>query len=107
MWLMLQQDRPDDYVIATGETHTVREFVQEAFKLAGIDDWENHVVLDDRYKRPSEVDYLRGDSSKARRKLGWKPKVKFKELVRIMLEHDCKEAGITLKNSSPKKAKRA
>lgn len=99
MWLMLQQDKPDDYVIATGETHTVREFVEEAFKLAGIDDWDKYVVLDKRYKRPSEVDYLRGDSSKARRKLGWKPKVKFKELVRIMLEHDCKQAGITLPRS--------
>ena len=96
MWLMLQQDKPDDYVISTGESHSVREFVEEAFNLAGIDNWKKYVVIDERYKRPTEVDYLLGDSSKARRKLGWKPKVKFKELVRIMFEHDCKVAGVTL-----------
>ncbi len=103
MWLMLQQPKPDDYVIASGETHSVREFVEEAFALAGIDDWKKHVVIDERYKRPSEVDYLRGDNRKARRKLGWKPKVKFKELIRIMLEHDAKRAGVKLPRDKRKK----
>jgi GDPmannose 4,6-dehydratase len=96
MWLMLQQDKPDDYVISTGESHSVREFVEEAFSLAGIDNWKKYVVIDERFKRPTEVDYLLGDSSKARRKLGWKPKTKFKELVRIMLEHDCNTVGVKL-----------
>ena len=87
MWLMLQQDQPDDYVVATGETHSVREFVQETFGCLGLD-WEEHVKYDPRYERPAEVDLLIGDPSKAKAKLGWEPKVKFKELVQIMVESD-------------------
>ena len=96
MWLILQQKKPDDYVIATGQTHTVREFLEEAFRIARIKDWRKRVIIDKRYLRPTEVDMLRGDASKARRKLGWKPKTTFKQLVRIMLEADCKKLGITL-----------
>lgn len=98
MYGMLTQDAPDDYVIATGETHSVREFVAEAFRVAGISDWQKHIVIDQRYFRPSEVDRLVGDSRKARRKLGWKPKVKFKELVRIMVEADCAKLGVKLQS---------
>ncbi|MEK6815485.1 MAG: GDP-mannose 4,6-dehydratase [Nitrospirota bacterium] len=87
MWLMLQQDKPDDYVIATGETHSVREFLDEAFGCVGLD-WEKHVKIDPRYFRPTEVDLLIGDPSKAREGLGWKPRVTFKELVRMMVEAD-------------------
>jgi GDPmannose 4,6-dehydratase len=87
MWLMLQQDRPDDYVVATNETHSVREFCEEAFALLGLD-WEKHVRHDARYERPAEVDLLVGDPAKARRQLGWEPRVRFKELVKIMVEHD-------------------
>jgi GDPmannose 4,6-dehydratase len=87
MWLMLQQDQPDDYVIATGETHSVREFLAEAFALVGLN-WEKHVVLDPRYIRPAEVDILVGDATKARQKLGWQPKIKFKELVKLMVDAD-------------------
>jgi GDPmannose 4,6-dehydratase len=89
MWLMLQQDNPDDYVIATGETHTVREFVEESFAHVGLD-WKEYVRFDARYLRPAEVDLLIGDASKAKKKLGWEPKVKFKELVKIMVDADCK-----------------
>ena len=91
MWLMLQQPEPDDYVIATGETHSVREFCQIAFEHVGLD-WEGHVVLDDRFVRPAEVDLLIGNPEKARRQLGWEPKVRFKELVKIMVEADLKLA---------------
>jgi GDPmannose 4,6-dehydratase len=94
MWLMLQQEKPDDYVIATGETRTVREFLDQAFGLVGISDWSKYVGIDPRYYRPKEVDVLLGDYSKAKKVLGWEPKVKFKELVRIMLEADLKEAGL-------------
>lgn len=87
MWLMLQQDKPDDYVIATGETHTVKEFLVEAFKHAGLD-WKEYVKIDKKYYRPSEVDLLIGDASKAKKQLGWEPKVKFKELVKIMVDAD-------------------
>jgi GDPmannose 4,6-dehydratase len=87
MWLMLQQQTPDDYVIATGETHSVKEFVQEAFDLLGLD-WQRYVEIDARYVRPTEVDTLLGDFSKAKAVLGWKPKVTFKDLVRIMVESD-------------------
>jgi GDPmannose 4,6-dehydratase len=86
MWLMLQQDKPEDYVIATGETHSVREFLQESCAVAGISDWEAIFEHDARYDRPAEVDLLIGDSTKAKEKLGWKPKTTFKELVRIMTE---------------------
>lgn len=91
MWLMLQQERPDDYVIATGESHTVREFVEAAFSLLGLD-WRRHVQHDPRYLRPTEVDALVGDAAKARRALGWQPKVTFKELVRLMVEADLERA---------------
>jgi len=87
MWLMLQQDNPDDYVIATGETHSVREFCQEAFQLLDLD-WEKYVDYDPRYERPTEVDLLLGDPSKAKKILGWEPKTSFKELVRLMIEAD-------------------
>lgn len=87
MWLMLQQQKPEDYVIATGETHTVREFLEEAFTYAGLD-WKKHVKIDKRYYRPLEVHTLLGDCSKAKRKLKWKPKVSFKKLVRIMVDAD-------------------
>ena len=87
MWLMLQQDKPDDYVVATGETHSVREFLEESFTYAGLD-WKKYVELDPRYLRPSEVDLLIGDGSKAKRQLNWEPKTKFKELVRLMVDAD-------------------
>ncbi len=87
MWMMLQQEEPGDYVIATGETHTVREFVEAAFGAVELD-WREHVETDPRYLRPSEVDALRGDASKARTALGWKPSVTFEELVKIMVEAD-------------------
>ncbi len=88
MWLMLQQDEPDDYVIATGESHTIGELLELAFAAAGIDDWEDLVESDPRFTRPAEVDILTGDASKARAQLGWKPKVGFPELVRMMVESD-------------------
>lgn len=94
MWLMLQQEKPDDFVIATGETHSVKEFVTEAFRLVGIEDLEKHIGIDPQYYRPQEVNLLLGDFSKAKKVLGWQPKVKFKELVKIMLEADLKEAGL-------------
>lgn len=91
MWLMLQQPTPDDYVIATGETHSVREFVEEAFSHVGLN-WQDHVKMDPRYLRPSEVDLLIGDASKANKVLRWKPKVKFQDLVRLMVDADLKIA---------------
>jgi GDPmannose 4,6-dehydratase len=93
MWLMLQQDEPDDYVIATGEMHSVQELVETAFGLVGLD-WQDFVRMDPRYQRPNEVDALCGDNSKARRKLGWAPRVSFRELIQIMLEEDLREAGL-------------
>ena len=87
MWMMLQQDHPDDYVIATGETHSVREFLDEAFGCLGMD-WKKYVEVDPRYFRPTEVDLLIGDSSKARKALGWQPRVRFQELVKIMVDAD-------------------
>jgi GDPmannose 4,6-dehydratase len=87
MWRVLQQDQPDDYVIATGEAHSVREFCEEAFGLLDLD-WQEFVRYDPRYDRPTEVDLLIGDSSKAKRVLGWEPKVTFKELVRMMVDSD-------------------
>jgi len=87
MWLMLQQETPDDYVIATGETYSVRQFLEETFNLLGLD-WKKHVEVDPRYFRPAEVDLLLGDASKARKVLGWKPRVTFKELVKMMVEAD-------------------
>jgi GDPmannose 4,6-dehydratase len=90
MWLMLQQDEPDDYVIATGETHSVREFLDQAFGYLDLD-WQDFVEIDPRYFRPAEVDALLGDASKARAKLGWEPKIKFDELVRLMVDADMAE----------------
>ena len=95
MWLMLQQNEPDDYVVATGETHTVREFAEDAFKLVGLN-WQDHVVVDKKYFRPSEVDLLIGDATKARQKLGWRPRIVFKDLVKLMVESDCAAMGIKL-----------
>lgn len=86
MWLMLQQDTPDDYVIATGQTHSVREFLQKACEVAGLPDWEQVFQHNPKYDRPAEVDLLIGDPSKARDKLGWQPKTNFDELVQIMVE---------------------
>jgi GDPmannose 4,6-dehydratase len=103
MWLMLQQDKPDDYVVATGETYSVKQFLDETFRVLDLD-WKKHVEQDPRYFRPAEVDLLLGDSSKARKVLGWKPKVGFKELVKMMVDADMvlaqqesilKEAGHT------------
>ncbi len=108
MWLMLQKDKPEDYIIATGETHSVREFLEEAFKIAGIEIESNNqkgvdeeyirkdngkvvVKIDPKYYRPAEVDFLCGDSSKAQKELNWKPKIFFKELVKEMVEYDIKE----------------
>jgi GDPmannose 4,6-dehydratase len=87
MWLMLQQDQPDDYIVATGETHSVGEFLEEAFTYAGLD-WHDHVEIDPKYYRPAEVDVLVGDAGKAKSKLGWEPKTTFKELVRLMVDAD-------------------
>ena len=87
MWVMLQQDTPDDYVVATNETHTVKEFIQETFALLDLD-WEKYVEYDKRYERPAEVDLLIGNPEKAKRQLNWEPKVRFKELVKIMTESD-------------------
>ena len=88
MWMMLQKDSPDDYVICTGKTHTIREFLDVAFKHVGIDDWSDYVVQDPEFYRPAEVDYLRGDNQKAKEALGWEPKHSFKDLVKMMVESD-------------------
>lgn len=92
MWLMLQQDKADDFVVATGETHSVREFLDEAFGLVGKD-WKKYVEIDPRYYRPLEVDLLLGDSSKARKVLGWKPRYDFKKLTHLMVDADLKAEG--------------
>lgn len=89
MWLMLQQEKPEDFVIATGETHSVKEFLTVAFDYAGLD-WEKYVEIDQRYFRPTEVDLLLGDATKARQKLNWKPKVDFETLVKMMVDEDMK-----------------
>ena len=96
MWLMLQQPSPDDYVIATGETRSVREFLEEAFSYVGLD-WKDHVVLDPKYLRPAEVDLLLGDPAKAQRVLGWKPRVTFKELVRLRVDADLEGEGLPVR----------
>ncbi len=90
MWRVLKHKEPDDFVGATGEAHSVREFVEEAFRVAGISDWEKHVTIDEKNYRPSEVYNLRGDPSKAKRILGWEAKTRFKDLVKIMVEADIK-----------------
>jgi GDPmannose 4,6-dehydratase len=93
MWLMLQQDQPDDYVIATGETHTVRELLELAFGAVGVEDWQPLVEIDPRFLRPAEVDILTGDASKAKRRLGWSPRTSFPELVESMVEADLAAEG--------------
>ncbi|MGY8653297.1 MAG: GDP-mannose 4,6-dehydratase [Verrucomicrobiia bacterium] len=92
MWLMMQQDEPDDYVIATGQTYSVREFLKAAFDYVGLD-FERHVAFDERYMRPAEVELLVGDYSKAKEKLGWEPKTGFEDLVKLMVDADMKELG--------------
>ncbi len=103
MWLMMQQEEPDDFVIATGETHSVREFLEEAFRLAGLDPWK-YVEIDPKYFRPAEVDLLIGDASKAKEKLGWQPKVTFKELVKIMVDADIAQLDRQLSGKVPTEA---
>jgi GDPmannose 4,6-dehydratase len=95
MWKMLQQPKPDDFVIATGETHSVREFLTEAFQYAGLGDYQKYVEIDPQYFRPAEVEVLIGDATKAKEKLGWQPKIKFKDLVKIMVDADFREIGLT------------
>jgi GDPmannose 4,6-dehydratase len=102
MWLMLQADKPDDFVIATGEMHSVREFLEEAFTCAGLK-WQDHVEIDPRYFRPTEVDLLIGDSSKARRVLGWNPRVNFKELVTMMVDSDMRNVAKELYGTEGRK----
>jgi GDPmannose 4,6-dehydratase len=92
MWLMLQQDEPDDYVIATGEAHSVRELVRVAFEHAGVDP-ERHVRIDPRFLRPAEVEHLIGDAGKAREKLGWAPRTSFEEMVKLMVDADLELLG--------------
>ncbi|MBW4499001.1 MAG: GDP-mannose 4,6-dehydratase [Scytonema hyalinum WJT4-NPBG1] len=99
MWLMLQQDEPDDYVVATGETHSVREFLEIAFGYVNLQ-WENYVEFDERYLRPAEVELLIGDASKAKRKLGWEPTVTFEDLVKLMVEADLQALGLTSPNGN-------
>lgn len=90
MWMMLQQDTPDDYVLATGVTRSIRDLLNEAFKVVGITDWEPYVTKDLKFFRPAEVDVLKGDASKAKRILGWEPKTSFSEMIKRMVEHDIK-----------------
>lgn len=103
MWLMMQQEEPDDFVIATGETHSVREFLEEAFRLVGLDPWK-YVEIDPKYFRPAEVDLLIGDASKAKEKLGWQPKVTFRELVKIMVDADIAQLDRQLSGKVPTEA---
>lgn len=103
MWMMLQQDKPDDYVIATGETHSVREFLELAFGYVNLN-WQDYVEFDPRYLRPAEVDLLIGDSTKAQQKLGWKPSVTFEELAALMVEADLQALGLTSPNGNVVKA---
>jgi len=98
MWMILQHEKPDDFVIATGETYTVREFLNEIFAILGLD-WQDFVEIDERYMRPAEVPALLGDASKAKKVLGWNPKVKFKELCRMMLEADLQRKGLTIEKA--------
>ena len=93
MWLMMQLDNPEDFVISTGKTHSIREFLDVAFDCAGIANWKDYIKQDPRFMRPAEIDVLRGDSSQALSKLGWKPKTTFKELVEKMVHHDIKLLG--------------
>jgi GDPmannose 4,6-dehydratase len=99
MWLMLQQDQPDDYVVATGETYSVHEFLDIAFNYVNLD-WRNYIEFDERYLRPAEVDLLIGDPTKAKQKLGWKPSVTFEQLVQLMVEADLKALGLSSSNTN-------
>jgi GDPmannose 4,6-dehydratase len=99
MWRMLQQDTPDDYVVATGETHSIGELLDIAFARAGIDDWSKHVVQDPRFFRPAEVDLLIGDAAKAKDKLGWTPTVDFPQLVNMMVDNDVATEQRLIRNS--------
>jgi GDPmannose 4,6-dehydratase len=99
MWLMLQQEKPDDYVVATGETHAIREFLELAFSYVGLN-WEEYVEIDPRYFRPTEVELLLGDPTKAKEKLNWKPSVTFKELVYLMVDADMQALGLTSPNQA-------
>ena len=94
MWLMLQQEEPDDYVVATGETHSVRDFLDVAFNCVDIDDWSPYVGIDPKFYRPAEVDYLLGCPKKAQSTLKWSPETSFQELVQRMVEHDIHEAKL-------------
>jgi len=100
MWMMLQQDKSDDYVIATGESHSVREALDVAFGAMDVD-WKKHVEIDPRYFRPTEVDHLHGDPSKAMKALGWKPKVTFKQLIEMMVRADEEDVRLTLAGRAP------
>jgi GDPmannose 4,6-dehydratase len=95
MWLMLQQTEPDDYVIATGETHSVKRLCEVAFAAAGLN-WQDHVEVDPKFVRPAEVDLLIGDPTKAKTKLGWIPQVSFEQLIEMMVRRDCEELGVPL-----------
>jgi len=94
MWRMLQQDQPEDFVIATGETNRVKDFLEIAFQEAGLDDWEKYIEIDPKYFRPAEVDLLVGDPSKAKKILGWEPRTDFRSLVKMMVEADLKKEGL-------------
>lgn len=99
MWLMLQQEEPDDYVIATGDTHSVREFLDVAFGYVNLN-WQDYIEFDERYLRPAEVELLIGNPSKAQQKLGWKPEVTFEQLVALMVEADLQAIGHTSPNGN-------
>jgi len=88
MWMMLQQEEPDNYIVATGETYSIKDFLKEAFNYVGIEDWEKYVIIDPRFKRPTDIKCLRGDYSKAKEKLGWEPRTSFKNLVKMMVDAD-------------------
>ena len=94
IWTILQQENPDDFVIATRETHSVKEFLEEAFQYAGLNNWQSYVEFDSRYLRPAEVNVLMGDAKKAKEKFNWQPGVKFKDLVKIMVDADFREVGL-------------
>ncbi len=95
MWLMLQQNRPSDYVIATGESHSVEEFLEDSFNYAGLGDWRKYVETENKFcMRPSDIDNLVGDNSKSKKELGWKHSIKYNELIRMMVDHDCKAFGV-------------
>ncbi len=101
MWMMLQHDKADDFVIATGEAHSVRECLDVAFGTVGLD-WKPYVEIDQRYFRPTEVDYLHGDASKAEKAFGWKPEVRFKQLIEMMVKADEEDVRTTLTGRTPR-----